>query len=171
MSTFLLRGREWYFITPPKKPSAIAHFMKKMVIFPICSPVINKPCWSMKKKNIAAVLVCVIEKADPSSGSLRSKLFLEVTKMPAVTQNNIKWNFRHMLYKLMYTLLHFLKNKNDANFEGGNTSKGLQMRLLRSSHKHTTGQESGLSHPGFAVKNTPGSYFHRQERENLHKYF
>lgn len=49
------------------------------------------------------------------------------------------------------------------------TSKGLQMRLLRSSHKYLTGQESRQSHTDFAVKNTPVMYFYRQAKENVHK--
>lgn len=54
-------------------------------------------------------------------------------------------------------------------WDGGTTTKGLQMTLLRSNHKYLTSQESRLSCPGFAVKNTPVMYFYRQAKENVHK--
>lgn len=38
--------------------------------------------------------------------------------------------------------------------------KGLQMRLLRNSHKYLTGQEGRRSHADLAVKNIPVTYFY-----------
>lgn len=72
----------------------------------------------------------------------------------------------------MTTLLHFFfffLTKMTPTGGRKTTSKGLQMRLLRSGSEYLTGQESRLSHTDFAVKNTPVMYFYRQARKNVRK--
>lgn len=70
---------EWYSKNSQKHPSPHSSLYKKgkviFLFFFFCSPfrITYKLCWSLKKKYIAAALVCIKEKADPISGSLQSK--------------------------------------------------------------------------------------------------